>query len=104
MKHILPILLILSLLCGCGAPAQPPAAEETAPVQTPIVPVLPEASEIPYESRFTDETVIKLTDTGMDVTGPNSMTVFGSHDIIYYEDKDVYESGNPYKRRHRRHK
>jgi hypothetical protein len=32
----------------------------------------------------------------MDVTGPNSFSVFGSKDIVYYEDRESYESGNPY--------
>ena len=32
----------------------------------------------------------------MDVSGPNSLGVFGSNDIIYYEDRDTYESGRPY--------
>ena len=96
MKKILPILLSLLLLCGCASPAAQPQATETAPPVPETVPVIAATPEIPCESRFKNETVIRLTDTGMDVTGPNSLAVFGSNDIVYYEDRDTYESGNPY--------
>jgi len=98
MKKLLPLMLVLLMLCGCGAPAATaPAATETQPVQSaPEVPTVTETAQIPYESRFDRETVIRLADVGMDITGPNSLSVFGSNDIIYYEDKDTYESGNPY--------
>ena len=94
MKHILPLFLILGLLTGCAAPAQPPVAE-THPVSE-TAPVIPNPEDIPHESCFKGETMIRLTDTGMDVTGPDSLAVFGSNDIIYYEDRDTYDSGNPY--------
>ena len=98
MKRILPIVLALLLLCGCGTPADTtPTATDAAPTQPQqAAPVIQDTPEIPYEARFDAETAIRLADTGMDVTGPNSQTVFASHDIIYYEDKDSYESGNPY--------
>ena len=103
MKRILSLALVLMLLAGCSAPAAQPEATEaatTAPQIQHTTPVVTETPEISYESRFKNETVIRLTDTGaergMDITGPNSLTVFASNDIIYYEDKDVYESGNPY--------
>ena len=97
MKKALSVILILLLLCGCSAPATQPEAEETAPTQSQnTAPVIWDTAQIPYESRFDNETVIRLVDSGMDVTGPNSLAVFASHDIIYYEDKDAYESGNPY--------
>jgi len=98
MKKLLLLLLVLLMLCGCGAPAATaPAATETQPVQSaPEVPTVTETAQIPYESRFGSETVVRLSEAGMDVSGPNSISVFGSNDIIYYEDKDTYESGNPY--------
>ena len=90
MKRTIAILLVLLLLCGCSQPAVQPAATEgeTVPVVTDSV--------ANYESRFQNETKIQLSDGGIDVTGPNSLSVFASHDIIYYEDRDYYESGNPY--------
>ena len=94
MKKVLALLLGGLLLCGCAAPAAP-SVSETAPAQT-VPAATPEPGEISRESRFQNETVIRLTDTGMDITGPNSLTVFASHDIIYYEDRDFYDSGNPY--------
>ena len=100
MKRILPLILAALLLCGCSVPAasQPVASEEapaaTAPQQAK--PVITETPEIAFESRFDAETLITLSDSGMDVTGPNSMAVFGSNDIVYYEDRDTYDSGNPY--------
>ena len=98
MKKILASLLVSLLLCGCGAPAAEAPSAEPAPTQTstPTPVAVPETAEIPYKSRFDKETLIKLSDSGMDVSGPNSLSVFGSHDIVYYEDRDAYESGNPY--------
>ena len=98
MKRILSVVLMLMLLAGCSAPAaQPPAAEAaTTPGQSQQASPVTDPSGICYESRFDHETVIALNGTGMNVTGPNSLTVFASNDIIYYEDRDTYESGNPY--------
>lgn len=43
------------------------------------------------------ETVIVLSDEGITVNGgPENRRVFTSHDILYYEDRDTYPSGNPY--------
>ena len=96
MKRTIPILLSLLLLCGCGAPAAQPEVTEapSAEVQQNTTPTA--ASQLPHESRFKKETIIRLTDTGMDVSGPGSLSVFGSNDIIYYEDRDTYDSGRPY--------
>lgn len=91
MKKLLCILLSLLLLTGC---APTPPAETTAPVQTtPVKPTVPST-----EPALTgEETVITLSDGGITVDGGNETdAVFTSHDIIYYEDRDSYESGNPY--------
>lgn len=85
MKKMLSLLLICALLAGCGS-RNPSAAEAASP----------EAEDLPYVSRFKNETVIRLTDGEMDVTGVNSLSVFASRDIVYYEDRENYESGNPY--------
>ena len=48
-----------------------------------------------------DEIYIKLSDTGITVNGSpvsenETDAVYISHDIIYYEDRDTYDSGNAY--------
>ena len=98
MKQLLSILLALLLFSGCSALAAQPATAEPPPTQTAdsAPAIIPETTEIPYESRFKQETLIRLSDTGMDVSGPDSLSVFGSNDIIYYEDRDTYDSGRPY--------
>ena len=99
MKKILSALLCAALLTGCAAnlPAEPiPASlsESTAPATPPIA--SPE-----YTSRFNAVTDIVLSDDGILVDALDSgekynETVFVTHDIICYEDRDTYESGNPY--------
>jgi len=46
-----------------------------------------------FERRFPSETRIELSDDGIKA---DSLGVYASNDIIYYEDRDTYESGNPY--------
>jgi len=50
---------------------------------------------------ISDETEITLSDSKITVNGKNissdeNDSVYASNDIVYYEDKDFYESGNPY--------
>ena len=94
MKKWIPILLILTLLCGCAANAP---NESDPPVISPEHPAVadPVYDEIPYETRFDSETVITLSDDSITVQG-NEAAVHTSNDIIYYEDRDAYESGYPY--------
>ena len=103
MKRIIPIFLALLLLAGCGSDT---AAETTAAAGTPDVEapainyaelVAADASPLPYTSRFDSETVISLSDEGITVNGGEETdAVYTSHDIVYYEDRDTYDSGNPY--------
>ncbi len=71
----------------------------------PVTPILAldqvnivSSAEVPISSR---EISISLSDDnilvdGVAVSNDSSNAVYTSHDIIYYEDKDSYESGNPY--------
>ena len=82
MKRLFALLISLLLLTGCAAPVGESA---TNPAQ--------EKAEEPYESRFSSETLIELSDAGIKT---KALSVFATNDIIYYEDRDFYESGNPY--------
>ena len=99
MKRALAIVLAVCMLFGCSAKKQ---VAETMPPQE----VLPEETtellqndmqEIPYVSRFDTVTEIQLSDESISVDGAGeTKAVYTSYDIIYYEDKDTYESGYPY--------
>lgn len=96
MKRILPFLLACLILAGCGTNTAP-VVTETTEVPTAGAPLVGSSTEeIPYISRFEKETTITLSDSGIDVSGANSLFVFASDDIIYYEDRETYDSGNPY--------
>ena len=100
MKRILSLLLVALLLAGCSSPAADPTeagtstADGAAAESTPVL--SPEATEIPYASRFDSETVITLSDSGVTAEGTNALSVYSDTDIVYYEDRDTYDSGNPY--------
>ncbi len=83
MKKLLSIALCAALLTGCTAapvestpPQTDPVVTETAKVTGPVV-------------------EIELKDQDIAVSGP-AEGVFISRDILYYEEKTEYESGNPY--------
>lgn len=94
MKRILPLLFVLGLLTGCAV--NPPA--ETTEAPTTVTTCAP--SETEDRSAATEssdgQTRIFLSGSEISVTGENAGAVFSSHDIIYYEDRDAYDSGNPY--------
>ena len=94
MKRLIALLLACLLLTGCAPAAQQPLPTDSAPVDYPTDSA--ETLNLDYASAFDFETEIHLSDSGIDISGPNSDTVALTHDIIYYEDKDIYESGNPY--------
>ncbi len=103
MKRVLALLLSVCLLAGCSAKKQTaekiPAdiiPADTAHLET-VTLMKEETQEIPYVSRFDSVAEIVLSDDGISVDGAGETdAVFTSHDIIYYEDKINYESGNPY--------
>ena len=96
MKRILAFLLAALMLSGCGSNTVAEVTETTAavPQEVPLG-LIPAENPYPFESRFEDTTLIQLSDEGITVEG-NEAAVYTSNDIIYYEDKDAYESGNPY--------
>ena len=91
MKRLIALILTLLMLAGCAAEKETP----TTPKETeaPNVSVQTQTPETAYESRFASETLIELSDDGIKTAAPG---VFASNDIVYYEDRDTYESGNPY--------
>ena len=97
MKRYLAIFLCAALLTGCGSTT---VTEITAETAAPTVAVPAPAAEYDapdYVSRFDSVTEISLSNSGITVNGGSETdSVFTSHDIVYYEDKDSYESGNPY--------
>lgn len=100
MKKLTALLLLCLMLGGCAdkivATATDPTPEP-APAQNPSgtektrEPVSDLSQN--YESRFSSETRIILSDDGIATDGEG---VSISHDIVYYEDRDAYGSGNPY--------
>ena len=97
MKRILPLLLACLFLFGCAAPqTQDPTTGVTTPAVTkPVVSGVD--APVPYATRFQQEVHILLSDAGIQVDGGGETdAVYTSHDIIYYEDRTTYDSGNPY--------
>lgn len=103
MKKLIAIALAALMLTGCAAkeapeqiqPTQTEAAiQETVPAPTYEL-VAETQTEMAYASRFDSVTEIVLNDGEITVSG-NEAAVSTSHDIVFYEDKDVYDSGNPY--------
>lgn len=87
--RILTIVLALCLLTGCGAVPSPPRTEEPVPVIT--------TAPAEFTSQFSTVTEIVLSDDGITVdAGEETESVYTTHDIVYYEDRDSYDSGNPY--------
>ena len=80
MKRILVIFLCVLLLVGCSV------GKSTAPTEQT-------SAEQQHDSRFASETLITLSDEGIKTA---ALSVFASRDIVYYEDRETYDSGNPY--------
>ena len=75
MKRLIAVLLVLLILTGCAADEK-----TTSPTVTEV-------------QERANETLIELSDTGIKT---KALSVFATNDIVYYEDRDFYESGNPY--------
>ncbi len=97
MRRIVALSLVLCLLWGCAARDALPKTNPTEPVAERSPLISTEYREATYETRFDTVTEVKLSDDGISVNGAGETDiVYTSHDIIYYEDKETYDSGNPY--------
>ena len=86
------LALALFMLAGCNT-----AAPETSDSGGSS----PNISSSPAPSAHEGEVSITLSDEGVLVDGTaapadGSAAVYTARDIIYYEDRDTYDSGNPY--------
>ena len=88
MKKLLVLLLVCCMLTGCGIPP----AETTAPTEAEIQPTDPPVPQFQLTGDLVD---IKLRDQSITITGDGS-GVYTSRDIVYYENRTQYHSGNPY--------
>ncbi len=86
VKKLLALFLICGLLSGCGS--QP--AETTAPTQAQ--PPAMESAQTPIQGNIVE---IRLNGQDITVSGDGS-GVYTSRDIVYYENRETYPSGNPY--------
>ena len=94
MKRVLALALAaMLLLSGCGA--KNTVTDRPAEKYNPqhFLETAPPFDAPAYTSRFDSEVVITLSDNGVTVDHEG---VFTSNDIIYYEDRQTYDSGNPY--------
>ena len=91
------LLLALTLLAGCGEGKHGGAEGETAK-RPSAVSGMPESGE---KQTYEGEVSIFLSNDGILVDGQpaaedGSGPVYIAHDIIYYEDRNTYDSGNAY--------
>ena len=95
MKKLISLVLCLLLLCGCTA--NPPAPTDTAPShpEEPLPPVTADTTPAPTAPALDVDVDITLSDEGIALS-TDTGAVFTSNDIIYYEDKETYDSGYPY--------
>ena len=88
MKKLFALLLVCCMLCGCTAAP----ARTTAPVEDETQPPVTDAPAFQVTG---DVVQIELRDQDITVSGDGS-GVYTSRDIVYYENKTEYDSGNPY--------
>ncbi len=95
MKKMLALTLVLAMLVSSGCTAAPASSETTVPHGQ-------EVSQNPTQGlRDGDTDVVNIVLAGQNVTvggaeATQEGTVYLSRDIVYYEEKTHYESGNPY--------
>ncbi|MGM9640074.1 MAG: carbohydrate-binding domain-containing protein [Faecousia sp.] len=91
-------LWLLTCLTGCGGNSVAPTTTATEP--TEVTSVTDPVAEVTESPENPDETAIVLSDSIITVngveTGTGEAAVYLSHDIVYYEDLDTYDSGNAY--------
>ena len=87
MKKLISLALCLLMLWGCTA--NPPAATH----RESLPPVTADTTPAPTDPQLSVDVEITLSDEGVTASAD---TVFTSNDIIYYEDREAYESGYPY--------
>lgn len=90
---LMALALSLSILTGCGAqttqtnPTTPESSNQTSSSTEP--------------THYENEVSIALSDDGIlvdgqAITGEHAAAVYMANDIVYYEDRDTYDSGNAY--------
>ena len=87
MRKLIISVLCLLMLAGCTE--NPAAPKESLPAVTA------DTSPAPTAPQLSVDVEITLSDSGITLSRDTD-AVFTSNDIIYYEDRDTYESGNPY--------
>ncbi|MBR6595934.1 MAG: carbohydrate-binding domain-containing protein [Oscillospiraceae bacterium] len=88
MKKLFALLLACCMLCGCTAVP----VETTVSAEKETQPPMTDAPDFQLAG---DVVQIDLRDQDITVSGDGS-GVYTSRDIVYYEDKTEYDSGNPY--------
>ena len=91
MKKLLCLIFCLMILTACTAPTpvEPQRSTEALPEVTA------DTTPAPTAPALTADVEILLSDDGITLS-TETAAVFTSHDIIYYEDREFYDSGNPY--------
>ena len=90
-------------MTACGKTDSEVAVQDEVVTQTETQLEATTESILSDETKYEDAVKITLSDEAVMVNGEvaateasDSTAVYVSNDIIYYEDKDQYESGNPY--------
>lgn len=99
MKKWTSILLVIAMLCltGCSRERQSDILPETTDASLVIATESPEDTGPVPEGTITDIVLNGDTVTvGAATATEEEAAVCLSRDIVYYEDRDTYESGNPY--------